>query len=53
MANYYSTTRELVESIFKRAQRIYVEVVCWLVEKLDVSATLQHLGKVNAVTFST
>ena len=53
MADDHRTTRETFKSSFESAQCIDVEVVGWFVEKEQVSAALQQLGKMHAVSFST
>ena len=53
MADHDGTAGESLEAIFKRTQRVDIEVIGGFVEKEDVSATSEDLGEVNTVAFAT
>ena len=52
VADHHRTTRERLERLLERAQRLDVEVVGRLVEQQDIAALLQHLGHVDAVALA-
>ena len=49
----HGTTGKFQQAFFKRTERINVKVVGRLIEQQYVRARLQHLGKMNTVTFTT
>src|SRR6185436_17545106 len=50
--NHHRTTREILERLFQRAQRVDVEIVCRLIEQQHVRAFLQHLREMNAIALT-
>src|SRR4051812_45749571 len=53
MADHHRATGEAQKRFFKRAQRVYVQVIGRLVEKQDVAAGLEDFGEMHAVAFPT
>ena len=48
----HGASRKIFNRFFKGAERVYIEIVCRLIQEQHVRALLQHLRKMDSISFA-